>query len=80
MVPAMNVTHPIVLGHVLFPGRQFTAVNKITGRFHRYTYRSNGGVSPSGVAWVHAVDHRGLCRSIRLDAITVVHKVKEVAA
>jgi hypothetical protein len=32
------------------------------------------------VASIPDADLRGLCRSIRLDAITVVHKVKEVAA
>jgi hypothetical protein len=76
----MNEVHPIVNGTVLLPGMTFTARHRITGRFDRYRYRGTVGTSRStGRLWVNAVDRRGLCRSIPVDSITIVHKTKAVA-
>jgi hypothetical protein len=76
----MNEVHPIVNGIVMLPGAEFTARHRITGRFDRYRYRGTVGTSRStGRLWVNCVDRRGLCRSIPVDAITIVHKTKTVA-
>ncbi len=73
MTVGLHVIARIPGGYTLVPGQRFSARNRITGRISRFTYRGSIGENSRGDVWLHAVDRRGNCRSIAVDAVESVH-------